>query len=359
MRHIVAVAAAIACWTGVGSAGGIAPLEDVVIYECRRIKAPPQIDGRLDDRAWAGVPAEPVLYKFLAQTPQPAGSRSTFQVGFDARCVYLAAAFYRDGDAPLKQNHLGHDDPDLWMDDSTEIYIDPQCDGQFYKFIVNSLGVMTDFQQTASGIDYSWEATGAKVAARVAAKRWTVEMAVPWRAMGMPGPPRRLIGFEVLRFSGPRQQWASWTVGASYGTPQKFGYLSFGGGVMGHIRTLARSVQRTKGPCWQIITGDAVLEYRSLDNMLAGALHHARAQVLITRMDIHSVPGAKARARMIKQFKLIEAALARAERVASAKRLTGSLLRSTLLDLGTAVGAARELSFDARIAELIAPTKTK
>ena len=354
MRCIAAVAVVAACGVGTASAGADAPLEDVVVYQCARMKAPPRIDGRLDERAWAHVPVEPVPYKFLAQTPQPAGSRSEFRVGFDDRCLYLGAVFYRTDNAPLKQDHLGHDDPDLWMDDSTEIYIDTRCDGQFYKLIVNTLGVVTDFQQTSGGIDYSWEATGASVAAAVTDKHWTVEMAVPWRAMGMTGPPQRLIGFEVLRFSGPRDVWSSWTVGGSYGHPEKFGYLSFGGGVMHQIRMLARSVEASKGSSWQIVTSRGVLQYRSLDRTLSGALDHARAQVLTADMDIRSVPDPATQQRLAKQLKPIEASLADLEQAASAAPLTGSLLRSMAMKLGAIVGQARRLSFDARIAELVA-----
>ena len=354
MRYVLSLAIVVGLWQGVGARGAVAPLEDVIVYECRRVPAPPRIDGRLDEAAWSRVPAEPILYKFLAQTPEPAGSHGTFRLGFDARHLYLGIMFDRAGPVPLKQGHLGHDDPDLWMDDSAEIYVDPKCDGQFYKLIVNSLGVLTDFQQTSAGIDYSWEATGAKVAARVYPRFWTIEMSVPWRAMGMSGPPRRLIGFEVLRFSGPRETWASWTVGASYGHPEKFGYLSFGGGVMGHIRTLVRSVEASKGSAWQIVTRDGVMQYRSLRITLDEALQHARAQVLTTRMDIHNVPDDKTRRRLTGAFQAVEAALAEAEKTADAGPLTGSRLRSALLRLSTAVTQARELSFDARIDELLA-----
>ena len=354
MRPIVAVALVAACWTGTVASGAIAPLEDVVVYECARMHVPPRIDGRLGERAWAKVPVEPVLYKFLAELPTLAGSRSDFRVGFDNRNLYLGAVFYRNDDAPMKQDHLGHDDPDLWMDDSTEIYIDTQCDGRFYKFIVNSLGVVTDFQQTAGGIDYSVEAAGATIAANVQTRFWTVEMAVPWRTMGMSGPPKRLIGFEVLRFSGPRQTWASWTVGGSYGHPEKFGYLSFGGGVMEHLQRLVRSVEASKGHAWQIVTRDGMLQYRSLALTLADALAQARAQVLTTDMDIRNVPNAATRRRLAKAFKPAADTLAGIERAAADKPLTGARLRSILLDVDDAAGVTRDLSFEARIEELVA-----
>lgn len=176
VNSLTVLSAVLALLLSTGSlSGGSVAREDVIIYECSRLPKPPRIDGVLNDPAWKLAPVSEIPYKFLAQRAIPAKSNSTFQLGFDERALYLNAVFYREPGVPLKQNYFSRDHPDLWMDDSTEIYFDPDNDGRFFKFIVNSAGVVTDLKLTNRGIDYSWDANEAEIKVNVDEKNGSLK----------------------------------------------------------------------------------------------------------------------------------------------------------------------------------------
>lgn len=340
---------------GPGAGVGAETPETVVVHECGRLTAVPTIDGDLDEAAWKAAPETEIPYKFLAMGPTAAESRSTFRVGFDDQCLYLAGTFFRTSEEPLRLNHPGRDDPDNWMDDSTELYFDPEGGGWFYKLIVTAGGGVTDLRKTPAGLDYTWDATRAKIATRVTKAAWFVEMSLPWPELGLPGPPQGLMTFEILRFSGPTSQWSSWTVGASFGTPEKFGYLSFGAGALAALQELARTVRPTKGPRWQLFLSEAVVEYRTPRLVLEEAIQSAQAQRRSAELDIRLVPEPAQRAALTQKLgQATDRVLAEAAGcLARPDALTGPRLAGLLATLRQAEAQARELAYEARLAEVL------
>lgn len=334
------------CCAGLCLAG-----EQVVLYDCPRLAAPPVIDGKADDAAWQPVPAVALPYKFSEMTPTPAGSRSEFKAAFDDANLYLTCTFYRDSDAPLKTNHAGHDDPDLWKDDSTEIYFDTANDGHFYKFIVNSAGVFTDLRYTDAGIDYTWEPTHAKVAAAADDKGWSLEMAVPWRDFGLTFTPGMMCGFEVLRFSGAN--WSSWTVGASWAHPEKFGYLCFGGGgFLNELQRLLQTLRKTKGDQWQLVTPAGILQYQAAAPALETVLAQTNRQLTEARFDVRVLADEKKREELLAKLTALQAVIDEARQLATTAPDTARV-QAMLGKLTDAAAIARDVSYDARIAQVL------
>jgi len=349
---------AVAGWMAVGVvlagplARAAAVAEDVVIYECPRAPRPPTIDGKLDDAAWRGVPETALPYKFMAQTPVPAESRSTFRLCYDARALYLACTFFRDSDAPLKQNHRGRDDPDLWKDDSTELYFDPANTGRFFKLIVSCAGVVTDFRMTAKGMDYAWNADGARVATQVAADRWTLELSLPWADLGLATPEREIWGFEVLRFSG--KHWASWTVGASYARPEKFGFITFGQGFFAELERVLAVAGRSKGSRWRLVSRLGVVDYTSKPVALDGAVADAARRLGEARLNARNVADATRRAKLDGRIAALQKQLdARAAACGEPERLAEQDFKAALHELGQIATQAADLSCEALIQEML------
>lgn len=326
-------------------------MEEVVLYDCPKLAATPNLDGRSDDEVWKAVPAAELPYKFLEEVPTPAGSRSEFKAAFDDQCVYVTCTFYRDSDAPLKANHVGRDDPDLWTDDSAEIYFDPANDGHFYKFIVSNAGVVTDFHQTDAGIDYTWTASNGKVATSVTDKAWSLEMSVPWEDFGFKPEPGAVWGFEVLRFSG--KNWASWTVGASYGHPEKFGYLCFGGGgFLTEFNRLLQVVRKSKGDQWQLVSPLGMLQFSSAAPSLEAALRQASQRFTEARFEAAVLADAKKRSELLEKLKPLEVMLAEARQAVS-EGVNTARVQSLILKLCEMAAVARDLDYEARIAQAL------
>jgi hypothetical protein len=347
----------LAAWVSSAGLFSILPdasaIEDVVIYECRKADAAPVIDGKLEDAAWQKVESSGLPYKFQAQVPVPAESRSTFKLCYDSQALYLGVVFFRDDQTPLKQNHRGRDDPDLWMDDSTEIYFDTKVDGKFHKFIVNSAGVVTDFQQTDRGIDYSWNANGAKVQASVDDSRWSVEMSVPWTDFGIQVPERQIWGFEILRFSG--KHWASWTVGASYARPEKFGFITFGEGFFQELERLLTAASRPKGQHWRLVSRLGVVDFASQGVALDLAVAEAARKLGEARLNALNVPDASRREKILEKVQALQTNLDKlATRDAEPAKLRDEEFKTALHRLSGISTEAADLTYEALIEEMTA-----
>ncbi|NCO36252.1 MAG: hypothetical protein GW893_20625 [Armatimonadetes bacterium] len=347
MHRIIATLLALLCLL---TASFCLATEEVVLYDCLRLSAPLTIDGKADDAAWKAASWAELPYKFLQETPTPAGSRSEFRAGCDDESLYLTAIFYHDSDEALKANHAGRDDPDLWMDDSTEIYFDPASDGHFFKFIVSSAGIVTDFRQTDAGIDYSWTATNAKVATLVTDKAWSLEMSVPWQDFGVKPEPGSMWGFEVLRFSG--KNWASWTMGASYNHPEKFGYLCFGGGFLSAFGKLVDSVRKTKGDQWRLVSPVGLLQFSAAGPSLDAAIARASQQITEARFEAAVLSDAKKRADLLVKLTPLQAMLDEAKQ-AAAVGADGTRIQSLSAKLAEAAALAKDVGFEARIAQAL------
>ena len=337
-------------------------LEEVVVYECTRLASPPLIDGVLDDEAWEDVVEAEVPYKFAAMTPVPARSRSVFKIGYDDVGLYLGAVFFRTSDAPLKRHYLGHDDPKLWEDDSTEIYFSPSRDGRFFKFIVSNAGVVTDMRMAGEqeGLDYSYDAVNADIRTRVRDEAWVLEMAVPWRDFDLEGPPGGAPWtFELLRFTGEHEEWGSWTVGGQFYRPERFGFISFQGGAAEHLSRLAEAVAGVKGDRWRMLTPDGVLTYNSWSVAADLALGAAARQLTLARLNARSLGSDGDRDRLLSSLDPLQKKYDRVSAAAAEGLASKAALAQLLHDLSEVEERARELRFEARMAEAVSQLSGK
>jgi Icc-related predicted phosphoesterase len=185
---------------------------------------PPTIDGQLDDACWQRpADADGLVDAMLTEFP-PVDTR--WWVSYDRHNLYLACKAQENNFARIKAN-VRERDGSVWEDDSLEVFINPKPDGgDYYHFAVNSLGTLAD----GMGKTLEWDGEITCRTGRGAAG-WTMEMAIPWKTLGLDGPPEKgsKLGFNLQRNrpqgSPNRVQWAP-TLGTSH-KPQLFGVLEF------------------------------------------------------------------------------------------------------------------------------------
>lgn len=144
-----------------------------------RITTPVKIDGKLSDLAGGG-------------TIRLAGSndRSTVQIRWNPTHLFAGYTVRDD----VRRVNEGGDDGEVWNGDGIELMIDRSRnrstapDSDDYHILVNVSGDVTDERGDGSGWDRAWSA-GAHTAVRLLPNGdYSVELAVPWDAIG--GPPR-------------------------------------------------------------------------------------------------------------------------------------------------------------------------
>jgi len=156
-------------------------------------KETPKIDGVLDDACWKTTPVHSDYYEYLAPNPRRVTNTKTdCLIVYDEKGVYTGIRNWEDHPEKLIQNCKKNNQGDIWLDDSGEIYYDPDAAGiGYYKFIVNSLGKFdTAWRMDGANMREDWTCGGVVCAAKVFPDRLEVELFIPWSAFhGRPGPP--------------------------------------------------------------------------------------------------------------------------------------------------------------------------
>ena len=192
---------------------------------CRALVTAPEIDGKLDDAAWKREPDIPAF------VPMPLARRATVEtqawVGYDRTALYVAWRCHEPNMAGINRFAKQHDGGDLWLDDTVELFIDVNHDRKtYYKFAANTAGVRKDVKDGNSKWNGDYRAVPG-----TGKDAWFVEMAIPWKTLGLDGPPARgtVFGLNVQRnhWQQGKQilQWAP-TLWRSW-RPELFGHLKF------------------------------------------------------------------------------------------------------------------------------------
>jgi hypothetical protein len=157
---------------------------------CRRVEAPPVLDGKLDDPAWAAARADEInrYSAFWAGEDRGEGTRSWLVWDDDA--LYFAATMT---DAELRAFGTERNDR-LWLGDVFELFFKPsEDDPRYYEFQVNPRSVILELAFPRRG--YSFEELAARPPMGFEAvavvdgtldqpgdtdRSWSVEGRIPW-----------------------------------------------------------------------------------------------------------------------------------------------------------------------------------
>ena len=169
----------------------------------------PEIDGRLDEAAWAlAVP----ITDFTQRDPdegEPATERTEVRVLYDDGALYIGIRAY-DTEPEKIVGQLTRRDlysPSDWLVVSIDSYYDRRT---AFEFRVNPAGVERDaFRFDDRNMDDSWNAVW-DVATSVDDEGWTAEFRIPLSQLRFSEAPEQVWGFNVVRIIQRKNETDLW-----------------------------------------------------------------------------------------------------------------------------------------------------
>ncbi|NOX97936.1 MAG: hypothetical protein GXO98_07770 [Nitrospirae bacterium] len=191
------------------------------VAEAIRVQAGPKLDGKLNDPAWkkSSVVANFLLPNANGSTNYPTEVRLVY----DNKNLYLSFRCLEPNLPGLVTEVKERDGP-IWRDDSIEIFLDTNLDKKtYYHLAINADAVIYD----GWGQDRSWNGTYLAQAGREAGA-WTLEVAIPWKTIGITSPKTGMkMGLELARTraQNPREKTLWSPTFGGFHTPSRFGVL--------------------------------------------------------------------------------------------------------------------------------------
>ena len=229
-------------------------------YICPRAETAPEIDGKLDDPAWAAAPWTQDFVDIEGDAKPKPKLRTRAKMLWDDTFFYIAAEM----ESPHVWATLTQHDSVIFADPDFEVFIDPDADSQqYYEFEMNALNTGWDLilpkpYKDGGSADNSWEIPGLKTAAHVRGtlnnaadvdEGWNVEIAIPWKVLAehsrQPAPPNEgdqwRVGFSHVEWQVtvqdgkyvkvPGQPEYNWIWSAQgiidMHRPERWGYVQF------------------------------------------------------------------------------------------------------------------------------------
>ncbi|HVZ49769.1 MAG TPA: DUF5916 domain-containing protein [Gemmatimonadaceae bacterium] len=158
------------------------------------------LDGSLDEPVWRTAPAADGFIQSEPGTGQPATEATEVRVAFDATTLYIGAYLHDREPGRLITNDIKKDFTETDQDDF-EVLLDTYLDRHNgYLFLTNVDGAKADRQVSGEGreVNASWDAVW-DVRTRRVADGWTVEMAIPFRALRFNPSERATWGVNFSR----------------------------------------------------------------------------------------------------------------------------------------------------------------
>jgi hypothetical protein len=185
---------------------------DPAPYRARASRATPgtpEIDGKLDEAAWAL--AEPIA-DFVQRDPDegaPATERTEVRVLFDDGSLYVGIRAY-DSEPDLITGQLTRRDQwsaSDWLIVSIDSYYDRRT---AFEFRVNPAGVERDmYRYDDTWADDSWNAVW-DVATSVDEEGWVAEFRIPFSQLRFSQAPEQIWGFNIERVIQRKNEVVQW-----------------------------------------------------------------------------------------------------------------------------------------------------
>lgn len=192
------------------------------------LEVAPALDGALGHKAWRRAARITGFMRPLGA--RPAEVQTEVRLGSTQTHLYVGFTAW-DPDVGHLRVERAERDAEVWLDDSVEVLIDTDRDQEtYFQFVANARGALYD----ARGFDGSWDAEGVAIATGRQADRWTVELAIPWQALGRRAPaPGQTLGMLFARTHHPAgrpRYYTQWppTNGRGNHAPDRFAPVVFG-----------------------------------------------------------------------------------------------------------------------------------
>ena len=205
---------------------------------------PVKIDGALDDEAWQHAA---LVQNFRTDAGNVAVHAQTLaKTTFDDEFLYVAWECLEPLMNKLRANGTARDG-NMKKDDRVELLLDSAGDGtSFFFWTVNPTGTVADSRvryetvlDVAGGsasrtkfvkrVDWGWDSQVLLAVGRTATA-WTVEMAIPWEALGLGPAAGSVMHVNFRRFRAATDTQSSWASSpAGRWGREVFGVVKFGG----------------------------------------------------------------------------------------------------------------------------------
>ncbi|MDQ2985137.1 MAG: carbohydrate-binding family 9-like protein [Armatimonadota bacterium] len=162
-------------------------------YACQR--GTPKIDGKLDEAAWENAPWTSDFVDIEGSLKAAPRFKTRAKMLWDDDYFYIAAAM----EEPHVWATLTKHDSVIFHDNDFEVFIDPDGDNHnYYEFEINALNTGWDLKlpkpyRDGGPAQNEWELPGLRTAIHIDGtinnpadkdRGWTVEIAMPWGALG-------------------------------------------------------------------------------------------------------------------------------------------------------------------------------
>ncbi|MCF6177496.1 MAG: beta-N-acetylglucosaminidase domain-containing protein [Victivallaceae bacterium] len=168
-----------------------------------------KLDGKLDDAAWQSAESWTGFIK--AKTFDKAKLQTSFKLLYDKKNLYIAITCLENPGYKLKSTIKKHD-AKVYLDDCVDIFIRPKAGDVYFHIIANSAGVIGDATVNLKDgwvSDKKWSSK-AKVFINKSQDAWTVEMAIPFSALGTNPSIGTKWGFNIGREKpGKKKEFSS------------------------------------------------------------------------------------------------------------------------------------------------------
>lgn len=163
-------------------------------YVSGRVDKPINVDGKLDEAAWAASPWTNDFVDIEGDRKPKPRFRTRAKMLWDENYFYIAADMLE----PHVWGTLTKHDSVIFHDNDFEVFIDPNGDNhEYYEFEMNALNTGWDLflpkpYKDAGQADNNWEIPGLKTAVHTRGtlndpsdtdEGWSVEIAIPWKVL--------------------------------------------------------------------------------------------------------------------------------------------------------------------------------
>ncbi|MGX5689126.1 carbohydrate-binding family 9-like protein [Arcticibacter tournemirensis] len=187
-------------------------------YVARFVTEPPVIDGNIEDDIWRTAPWTD-FFKDIEGNKKPNPALKTrVKMLWNDSCLFIAAEL----EEPHVWANLSKHDQVVFHDNDFEVFIDPDNNThQYFEIEVNALNTIFDLflskpYRNNSGALISWDAPGLRSAVKVLGtinrpydtdKGWTVEMAIPFKAVTIGNDTKVPAEGDLWRINFSRVEW--------------------------------------------------------------------------------------------------------------------------------------------------------
>jgi hypothetical protein len=196
-------------------------------YTVRHTQTPPVIDGDINDEVWKNADWTVQFQDIEGDTKPHPALQTQVKMLWDDSCLYIAAQLQE----PNVWAYLKRHDAVIFHDNDFEVFINPKnTTHQYFEFEVNAINTIFDLFLNKPYRDFgeamsSWDAQGLRTAVKVQGTLndpkdtdtgWTVEMAIPFRALSTGNFLRIPLEGTIWRINFSRVEWDTKVLNGKY-----------------------------------------------------------------------------------------------------------------------------------------------